>query len=351
MTLPDEPRILFFADAGPEVGGGHVMRCLTLARALAERGAACAFVESRAAAGILRRFGWPSQTLLAMTDADDLEGQVAYAAEIAERFEADVVVVDHYRVGAAEEDALRGALRHQIVAIDDLADRRHACDLLIDPGYGRRREHYDGLVRATCAVRLGPSHALVRPEFPAARQRAMSRRAKHGPARRALVSLGLTDVGGVTARVVRALGPILDDIRLDIVLGEGAPSLPALSAMADADRRLHLWVDNAEMASLMADADIAIGAGGSSVWERAAVGLPTATVILAENQRAMIEHMADAGFTRALDAGAADFDNALRAAWTGLAGDPPLRWRLAERAAELCDGHGADRVAQAVLEL
>jgi UDP-2,4-diacetamido-2,4,6-trideoxy-beta-L-altropyranose hydrolase len=350
VSLPDAPRILFFADAGPEVGGGHVMRCLTLARALVERGAACAFVESRAAAGILRRFGWPSQTLLAMTDADDLGGQVAYAAEIADRFGADVVVVDHYRAGAAEEDRLRAPGR-RIVVLDDLADRRHACDLLIDPGYGRRREHYDGLIGGACAVRLGPSHALVRPEFAAARQRAMSRRAQHGPARRALVSLGLTDVGGVTERVVRALTPTLEEARLDIVLGDGAASLPALTAMSGRDRRLHLWIDNAEMASLMADADIAVGAGGSSVWERAAVGLPTATVILAENQRAMIEHMADAGFTRALDAGAADFEDGLRAAWTLLAGDPALRWRLAERASELCDGHGAGRVAEAVLRL
>jgi UDP-2,4-diacetamido-2,4,6-trideoxy-beta-L-altropyranose hydrolase len=350
VSLPDAPRILFFADAGPEVGGGHVMRCLTLARALAERGAACAFVESRAAASILRRFGWPSQTLLAMTDADDLAGQVAYAAEIAGRFEADVVVVDHYRAGAAEEARLRAPGR-RLAVIDDLADRAHACDLLVDPGYGRRREHYEALLPSDCAVRLGPSHALVRPEFAAARQRAMSRRAKHGPARRALVSLGLTDVGGVTQRVVQALAPLLDDTRLDIVLGADAPSLPALNAMAQSDRRLHVWIDNAEMASLMADADIAIGAGGSSVWERAVVGLPTATVILAENQRAMIEHLADAGFTRALDAGAADFEPALADAWRLLAGDPPLRWRLAERTAELCDGHGADRVAQAVLEL
>jgi len=350
VSLPDAPRILFFADAGPEVGGGHVMRCLTLARALTERGAACAFVESRAAASILRRFNWPSHRLLAMTDAEALSEQVDYAADIARRFLADVVVVDHYRVDAALEDLLRG-LGRRLVAIDDLADRPHRVELLIDPGYGRRREHYDALIPRDCAVRLGPSHALVRPEFAAARQRAMSRRAKHEPARRAVVALGLTDVGAVTERVVRALAPILGETRLDIVLGEDAPSLPALTAMADADRRLRLWVDNAEMASLMADADIAIGAGGSSVWERAAVGLPTATVILADNQRAMIEHMADAGFTRALDAGAADFEDALRAAWTRLAGDPPLRWRLAERACELCDGHGADRVAQAVLEL
>jgi spore coat polysaccharide biosynthesis predicted glycosyltransferase SpsG len=168
---------------------------------------------------------------------------------------------------------------------------------------------------------------------------------------RALVALGMTDIGGVTERVVRALVPTLDDVRLDVVLGSEAASLPALRALAAGDRRIRLWVDDAEMAALTADADIAIGAGGSSVWERAVVGLPSATVILAENQRVMIEHMADAGFTRGLDAGAPDFEARLADAWTRLVSDAALRWRLTERSADLCDGQGAGRVAEAVLKL
>jgi len=350
VSLPARPRILFFADAGPEVGGGHVMRCLTLARALAGRGAECAFVESRAAAPILRRFGWPAQTLLAISGAQHLEGLLAYARDFADRFEADAVVVDHYRVGAAEEGRLRLGDR-RFVAIDDLANRRHDCEMLVDPSYGRRREHYDGLIAHDCVARLGPAYALVRPEFAAARQRALSRRAKHGPVARALVALGMTDLGGITEQVVRALVPALAEARLDVVVGSEAASLPGLRALAGGDRRLRLWVDDADMAALTADADIAIGAGGSSVWERAVVGLPSATVILAENQRAMIEHMADAGFTRGLDASAPDFDARLVEAWRRLVADASLRWRLTERSADLCDGHGAERVADAMLKL
>jgi UDP-2,4-diacetamido-2,4,6-trideoxy-beta-L-altropyranose hydrolase len=350
VSLPERPRILFFADAGPEVGGGHVMRCLTLARALTERGAECAFVESRAAAPVLRRFGWPGQTLLAISDAHDLAGLVAYARDFADRFQPHVIVVDHYGAGTGEEAALKRELR-QIVVIDDLANRRHYCDLLLDPGYGRRSEAYRNLAPAHAHMLMGPAYALVRPEFGSARQRAMSRRAKHGPAARLLVALGLTDIGGVTERVVRALAPALDEARLDVAIGGESASLPALRALAAGDRRIRLWVDNAEMASLTADADVAIGAGGSSVWERAVVGLPSATVILAENQRVMIEHMADAGFTRGLDAAAPDFEARVVDAWRRLAGDPALRWRLTERCAELCDGHGAERVADAVLKL
>src|SRR5271156_3568060 len=121
------PRILFLADAGPEVGGGHVMRCLTLARALAARGAECAFVESLSATPILRRFGWPPQTLLAMTDAPDLAGLVSYAQDLADRISADVVVMDHYGAGAGEEGRFR-IDRRRVVAIDDLADRSHNAD-------------------------------------------------------------------------------------------------------------------------------------------------------------------------------------------------------------------------------
>ena len=338
------------ADAGPAAGGGHVMRCLTLARTLVERGAECAFVESRAAAPILRRFGWPAQTLLAISDAADLAGLVAYAGDFADRFEPHVVVVDHYGAGGAEEVALRDESR-RIVVLDDLADRRHDCDLLVDPGYGRRSPAYRDLTPAGARVLTGPTHALVRPEFAAARQRAMSRRANHGPVARVLVALGMTDLGGITQRVVRALLPTLGEARLDVVVGHEAASHAALRRLAAGERRLRLWVDDADMATLSADADVAIGAGGSSVWERAVVGLPSATVILAENQRVMIEHMADAGFTRGLDAAAPDFEARLVEVWRRLEGDAALRWRLTERCAELCDGHGAARVADAVLKL
>ncbi|MEJ0066664.1 MAG: UDP-2,4-diacetamido-2,4,6-trideoxy-beta-L-altropyranose hydrolase [Caulobacteraceae bacterium] len=301
MSQSAPPRILFLADAGAEVGGGHVMRCLTLAGALTERGAECAFVESRAAAPILRRFGWPAQTLLAMADAQELPDLVRFGRDFADLFQADMVVVDHYKMGAAEETELRGPHR-RIVVVDDLADREHASDVLIDPGFGRRRDHYADFVRENCLTMIGPSHALVRPEFAQARPRALSRRARHDPVRRVLVSFGLTDVGGITGRAVAALADRIGDARLDVALGPGAPSLGALAALAEQDRRIHLHVDVQDMVALAAEADAALGAGGSSVWERACLGLPTATVVLADNQAEMIARLAQAGAALALDA-------------------------------------------------
>jgi len=344
------PRALFLADAGPHVGGGHVMRCLTLARLLVDRGAECAFVESRAAAPILRRFGWPGQTLLAMIGAEDLQGLLTFAAGLADRFDPQLIVVDHYGVDAEAEAQLRAPGR-RVLVIDDLADRRHTCDLLVDPGFGRRRESYDDLIPAHAAALLGPTYAVVRPEFAAARQRALSRRAKHEPVRRVLVALGLTDVGAITRRAVTALLPQLGDVRLDVAIGAEARSREALGRLAHNDRRIHLHVDTDEMASLMADADVAIGAGGSSVWERATVGLPSITVVLADNQRDVAQQMAAAGLTLTLEAAQPDFEPRLVEAWRELAADPELRWRLAAASSDACDGHGATRVADAAAQL
>jgi UDP-2,4-diacetamido-2,4,6-trideoxy-beta-L-altropyranose hydrolase len=349
VRVTTAPRILFCANAGPEVGGGHVVRCLTLARALVERGAECAFLESRAAAPILRRFGWPWQTTLATVNADTPEDLVASGREFADRFEADVVVIDHYGVGEAEETGLRG-LNRRIVVIDDLADRRHACDLLVDPGFERRRADYSQLVPEGCVTLVGPDHALIRPEFGQARPRALSRRALHDRVRRVQVSFGLTDVGGITGRIVDTLAPHLDDLRLDVVIGAGAPSYEALTIRAEADRRIHLHLD-ADMAALTADCDIAVGAGGSSIWERAVLGLPSITLILADNQAPTAERLAAAQATFALDVRAPDFEATLTDAWEQLIGDTSLRWALSRRASDLCDGRGAERVAEALLDL
>ena len=343
-------RTLFLADAGPEVGGGHVMRCLTLARMLVERGGECAFVESRAAAPILRRFGWPAQTLLAMIGAEDVAGLLTFAAGLADRFDPQLIVVDHYGLDAEAEVRLRGPGR-RVLAIDDLANRAHACDVLVDPGFGRRREAYDALIPAHATALFGPSYAFVRQEFTGARQRALSRRAKHEPVRRALVALGLTDVGAITNRVVAALLPHLGEVRLDVAVGSDAASRDPLERLARDDRRVHLHVDTDEMASLMADADVAIGAGGSSVWERATVGLPSITTVVADNQRDVAVQMANAGLTLTLEAASPDFEARLIETWRTLDGDPGLRWRLAGASSDTCDGHGAARVADAVAQL
>ena len=306
------------------------MRSLTLAEALIQRGGACAFIATPAVGELLDRFAPPSVERVTALD----EGA---------RWRPDVLVIDHYGVGATHERGLAGLAR--LAAIDDQV-REHAVDMIIDPSLGRTATDYAG--QATGAVLAGPTYALVRPAFAAAREAALARRG--GEPRRCLVSLGLADPEGITGRIVELLLQKSGDVALDVVVGSGAASLPALQDLAGKGR-ISLHVDARDMAELIAGADIAVGAGGSSVWERAALGLPTILLVLAETQKVMADQLQGAGLALVLDPAARRFETQLTDAWRRLMGSADLRRELSERPAALCDGLGAGRVAEALLAL
>jgi spore coat polysaccharide biosynthesis predicted glycosyltransferase SpsG len=162
--------------------------------------------------------------------------------------------------------------------------------------------------------------------------------------------MGLSDVDGVTSRVVDRLRPRLGDVGIDVVLGAQAQSLRALSRMAVHDRRLRLHVDATDMATLLHDADFVISAAGSTVWEICTLGLPAALVVVAGNQRPAAEALADRGAALVVSAGDAGFEGALDRAIMRLVTDSTQRTHLSTSAASVCDGQGAGRAAEALLE-
>lgn len=318
------PRILFLPDFGAQIGGGHVMRCLTLAEALEALGARCAFAAPPEASAVMERFG------VGVERVDD-------------GWPTDIAVVDGYDYGPADERALteRGL---KVCAFDDLL-RPHDCDLIVDSGLGRSGEDYPGRAR----VLAGPAYCPIRTAFTRVREAALARRTGEGG--RVLVSLGLTDVGGVTARIVGRLRALPGWSAMDVVLGSAAQSLEAVRAMAEDDRRIVLHVDSQDMAELTRDADFAVGAGGISQWERACLGLPTLLLILAPNQEPSARRLAEMGAALALNPAGPQFDTLFGQCFARLAGDAALRRSISARSAALCDGKGAARVAEAILEL
>jgi len=333
-------RILFLADAGAKAGGGHVMRCLTLAEALMRRGAECAFVATPAAVAVLEAFGAAGIETIPL--AGEASAAELAAAGVAVGRRDTAIVADHYGFGPADEAAL-AATGARLLIIDDLR-RRHAGGIVLDPGLGRTAADYPGR-----EALLGPAYALVRPAFAAARANALQRRAADGPAARVLVSLGLGDAGAITSRVVRALIPAVGEMTLDVAMGDGAPSRGELEALARGDPRIVIHIDARDMAALTATADFAVGAGGASVWERCVVGLPSLTVVLADNQRDNAAALANAGATFAIAPPSGDFDRRLRRGFEALANDAAVRAAMAEAAAVLCDGLGVERVAERLL--
>jgi UDP-2,4-diacetamido-2,4,6-trideoxy-beta-L-altropyranose hydrolase len=261
----------------------------------------------------------------------------------------DALVFDSYALTADDHRAT--AKGRPTLVIDDLAYRPLAANLVLDAGPARKARDYAGLVPPDTELLLGPNYAPVRPAFADLRDDALARRAERGPVERILVSLGLTDVGGITGRVTRLLQPILGEAKLDLVLGSGAPSLPDLWSLVADDPRLELHVDTQHMPQLVVDADLAIGAGGSTTWERCVLALPALTLILADNQVAAARALEAAGETPCLDVGAADFETAFVREVGGLLASAERRAALSAASATVCDGKGADRVAEAFLAL
>lgn len=253
------------------------------------------------------------------------------------------IVVDNYAFDRSWEALARR--RAKILVFDDLANRPHHCDLLLDQTFGRDAGDYSDLVPDSCDVLAGSDYSLLRPEFAAARAGSLARRRSTGRADRVLVSLGMTDPEGLSAIVLERLLEVGEDLAIDVVAGSASPNLDRLRAVAGdrADVTIHL--DVVEMASLMSRADIAIGAAGSTSWERCCLGLPSLTLVLAQNQQMIARNLEKAGAIRiAPHPSASGFTRAL----AGMLGDHADRIEMGRRAAALVDGLGCRRVFAAM---
>ncbi len=314
------------------------MRCLALATELQRRGAEVSFYSvegSTSVAPALQRSGFPVYPLAAADSP--IDGAVLSA-----------LVVDHYGLSAPHEATFRGKAS-VIAVIDDLADRPHDCDLLVDMTAGRESQAYATLAPgARCLT--GAEYALLRPAFSELRSGSLRRHAEAGSLRRILVSFGLTDPGGITASTAELLLKAAPEASLDVVVRRASPAWRRLEQSHEmtAGDRLRLHDDPAELADLMAEADLAIGAGGVTSWERCCLGLPTIVVRLAENQTENIRALVSAGAAVELTSPAAIGEELVPAVVRLTT--PARRQGMSVAAGQLCDGAGARRVADAILQ-
>lgn len=311
--------IVFRADASLQIGTGHVMRCLTLADALAARGAECQFI-CRAHEGnlidFIRSKGYVTHPLpagatlppssadlahapwLGATQSEDAGACVPVLAEL----QPDWLIVDHYSLDSRWEQALKPNYR-KLMVIDDLADRPHVCDLLLDQTFGCESADYRPLVPAHCLLLCGSQYALLRPEFAALRSYSLKLRAQ--PALlELLITMGGVDKDNATGQVLQALrtSPLPANCRITVVMGATAPWLDEVRTLAqDMPWNTRVLVGIDDMAQLMADSDLAIGAAGATSWERCCLGVPTIMLVLAENQRKIAEALSEAGAAHLFD--------------------------------------------------
>lgn len=295
--------IAFRTDASLQIGTGHVMRCLTLADSLRERGARSIFICRPHAGHLSDLIKQRGHTALALAPADHVhtapadpvhanwlgtgwESDAAQTREVLGEQVVDWLVVDHYALDRRWEKALRPHTR-RVLAIDDLADRPHDCDLLLDQNLGRQVEDYEDLLSSGTQTLIGPAYALLRPEFAQWREHSLQRRAQP-QLKNLLITMGGVDQANATGQVLSALTrcELPADLRITVVMGPTAAWLAQVQAQAAAMPRptkVLSGVNN--MAQLMAESDLCIGAAGSTSWERCCLGLPAIQLILAPNQK------------------------------------------------------------------
>lgn len=336
MNLPKSA--LIRADAGPAMGTGHVMRCLTLADELSARGWSVVIASAELPLALevdvvrrghsVLRIGRPGDYGAAEASciADQLPGPV------------DLAIVDHYRIGSGWHEAARAWAR-SIAAIDDLADRPLSVDLVLNQNLGERTDAYRHLVRAGTRLLVGSNYALVRPQFRHARR---SARIPRVDVRRLFVFISGADERNVTETAARAAGRV--GISTDVVIGAAYPHEAALRRWARNEHGIVLHQNVSEMAALMARADLAIGAPSSASWERCCVGLPTVLVTLAENQvraaRALAERRAALSLGWHHDVN----EQAIVDGLEELIQNPEQLSAMSNAAAAIADGRGVIRV-------
>ena len=353
-------KVVIRVDASLMIGSGHVMRCLVLADALAARGACVRFVcrEHPGHLGALVVARGHAVSLLATIADAPVAAHPAHAhwlganqesaaaatlAIVAQSGGADLLVVAHYALDATFERALRPAVG-RIAVIDDLADRPHDCDVLLDQNHGRDHAAYDGLVPKSATICVGPTWALLRPEFSAHRTNSLRRRGE-GTFRTILVSMGGGDAMGLTSRALDALSHcrLEPSASIRVVLGPLAANRRVIANRAEQmPVPTTVLFGISGMAEEMAAADLAIGAGGTTSWERCCLGLPAVVSPVADNQREIIRELVDIGAVRSVPPDDR-YELALKSELEWLLGDP---WRLTDMsrcAAALCDGEGAIR--------
>lgn len=345
------------------------MRCLTFADALNEKGASVTFI-SRKYAGNLNKLisekkfqvvelSQPEhgktvqnnnqqssddyQAWLGVTEEQDAEETIRAIGND----KSDWLIVDHYSLGKDWEKRIRPHFKN-IMVIDDLANRRHDCDLLLDQNYSNNHlDRYKGLVPKATKQFLGPQYALLRPEYAKFRK---TLRRRDGTVEKILIFMGGSDPENLTAMAVDALSHSgLESIFLDVVIGLNHPNSEEIHIQCHTRGRARCYNALPHLAELIVKADLCIGTGGSTSWERLCLGLPTLVITSGANQVPASEALGKDGYVEYLGPGGTLSGEDLTEKINQMVSSPVTLVRQSIAGQALVDGMGTQRVAKAII--
>ncbi len=356
-------RVCFRVDSSFTIGSGHVMRCMVLASSLKKSGVDITFLCRDLPGNMgsyIMKSGYDMYFLMEQEKENiknnvgvqdvriDFYEDAEFTKELIDEIGIiDWLVVDHYTLDARWERLLRDSIS-KIMVVDDLADRKHDCELLLDQNeYKNKSLRYTGLLPAQCRQLLGPEFALLREEFSAQRSRTFT---NENPCVKILVSFGSVDLTNETMKVLEGIRQIENrNIVVDVVVGENNLNKEKVERYCNGFNEFNFHCQINNMAQLMANADISLGAGGSSIWERFCLGLYSIIVSVAENQKEISADLASMGYLKYLGDAKENDCNTYKAAIMEYLENPLIGKEASNTGHRLVDGYGARRVTNELM--
>ena len=311
------------------------MRCLSLAQALKAAGWRCIFLTST-----------ETQKFAPVIEQNDFEIRAPDNVT-----QADLLVVDNYSLDITYEQSIRGKIK-KIVVIDDLADRQHDCDILIDQTFGRLPDDYKSLVPDNCTICCGSDYTILRPQFPDSIDAAKTKRKELTRVHNILLSYGSTNPNSIIQKTLRAISGFTEwNLKIEVVVTSGTQELDQIEKLcADITKntvhQANLFLNVTNMADYMLDADLAFGGGGTTSWERACLGLPTLLIELSANQKYVSENLDKLGALKRIGEVETIQEADIDKAFENMRDNKELLRKMSQSAFTVCDGKGAERLCK-----
>jgi len=356
--------VVFRVDASSEIGSGHVMRCLALAQALCERNATCTFICRELDGNLISLIGERGFKICILSNYEEgyiaQDGDVSHANWLGcdwqtdasetqihlEKLNPDWLIVDHYAIDYRWEVELQDHYK-KLMVIDDLADREHCCDLLLDQNMiDGMHSRYLNKVPKNCTSLIGPTYAMLQTEYAKGHD---DYKTKSGNIDRILIYFSGTDVCNLTTTVLSVILQLKkDSLQIDVVLSDSYPQSKVVDELIKINRNVTRHSRVSSLKKLLSKSDLAIGGGGITNWERICVGVPSVVVTMAHNQEPIAKKLSEEKYIYLLGK-QEDITPSLLAKKLKQLLNRGVDVEMSERCATLVDGLGVNRVSSRLL--
>ena len=360
-------KIIFRTDSSSEIGAGHVMRCLTLAKILKKRGSDCKFVCRKLKGNFIKKIKKENFEVITLYNQNQkkivrnydrsrskylkwlnttLQNDAKQTIDALHLKKIDLLIVDHYSLDKSWEKKLR-PYTSKIMVIDDLANRFHDCDFLLDQNLGSSKKRYKKLVPNKCKQFHGSKYVLINQIYASKKFKLKNR---SGKINQILIYFGSGNDSLKFIKIALKVfcDPELLNINLDIVFNGSSSGFLDIKQIAKKRGKCRIHVDLPNLSKLILKADLAIGAAGSTTWERCLAGLPSILIISDTNQEIIAKFMKSVGAAfifRPSSKLEKEFKNSVKL----LINEPNTCLKMGRNAHKICDGYGSERVAEEII--